>query len=172
MKKKEFLEILKPRIPKFYSFAYSMVPDELHARQLVVDAANVFFIKEKDFIQGIAREWSDKALSHHYNKEIVRGMMEHTYKLGIRRFQQLFTITESLKNKGAFYRELDASTRGILFLRHKLHLNFNDIKLITDLQKHQVIEKLYMGRRALENIQDMERIKHVDPFQGAQVESR
>lgn len=172
MKKKEFLEILKPIIPKFYSFAYSMVPDELQARQLVVDAANVFFIKEKDFIQGIAREWSDKALSHHYNKEIVRGMMEHTYKLGVRRFQQVFTITDSLKSKGAFYRELDTSTRAILFLRHKLNLNFNDIKLITDLQKHQVIEKLYMGRRALENIQEIERLKHVDPFQGEQVESR
>lgn len=169
MKKTEFLEILKPIIPKFYSFAYSMIPDELQARQLVVDAANVFFIKEKDFIQGVAKDWGDKSLNHHYHKEIVRGMMEHLYKLGNRRFVQVFTMTEKLKDKGIFYKELDASTRAILFLKHKLNMSFNDIKLVTDLPKYQVIEKLYMGRRAIENINEMQKMTKIKNLEGVSV---
>jgi hypothetical protein len=156
MKKKEFLEILDPVTPKLYSFAYSMIPDDLQAKQLIVDAANIFFIKEKDFVESIATEWAgkqaDRSLKSQYNKEIVRAMMEHLFKLGQRRFNQVFPFADSLKAKGAYYRELDTATRAVMFLKHKLNLNFNEIRLITDYEKYQIIERLYMGRKILTNV--------------------
>jgi hypothetical protein len=147
MKKAEFLTIIDPLIPKFYSFAFALVPDELQAQQIVTDSFSVFFIREKDFIQDLADDWEDKKVIKQFQKEMIKGFFEQIFKLGVKRANQLFSAS---KNDSPFYSELDSSSRGVLFLSRIMKMNTNEIKLVTDLDKHLVIEKIQNARVILD----------------------
>jgi hypothetical protein len=156
MKKTEFLKLIDPITDKLYSFAFAMVPDELQASQIVVDAFNVFFLREKDFLESVDEDFMEKRVVIQFQKEIIKGIFESIYKLGIRRFAQLYSLKERLKDSSAFYRELDAQTRAILYLKEKMKMNYKEIKLITNLDRHVIIEKVYSARHTLVHLYDQE----------------
>ena len=47
MKRKEFFQLLQPLTEKLYRLAWSLVPDDLQAEQLVIDSLNAYLLKEK-----------------------------------------------------------------------------------------------------------------------------
>ena len=149
MKRKDFFQLLQPLTEKLYRLAYSLIPDDLQAEQLVVDALNAYLIKEKKSILA-ARDLEtltkkDIQLKRRfYFKGIIRYMGE----IGLRRSLQL-----KLKKSTDFqsFYQLEPKVRLTLSLRYDFQFTAEEIEDITGMPRYEVIEKLHNGRYLLLN---------------------
>jgi hypothetical protein len=152
MKRKDFFQLIQPLTDKLYRFAYSLMPDDLQAEQLVIDGLNAFLLREKKSIlkQEINLELKKETqlLRRRYFKEILR----YISTIGLRRSVQL---VEQLKisrpeDFKAFY-DLDPKVRMIVNLRYEAQFTVEEIEDIAQMPKYEVIEKLHNGRFLLLN---------------------
>ena len=47
MKRKDFYQLVAPLSEKLYRYAYTLIPDDLQAEQLVVDGFNAYLLRER-----------------------------------------------------------------------------------------------------------------------------
>jgi DNA-directed RNA polymerase specialized sigma24 family protein len=149
MKRKDFFQLLQPLTEKLYRMAYSIIPDDLQAEQLVIDALNAYLIKEKKSILA-ARDLETltkkdiQVRRRFYFKGIIRYMGE----IGLRRSVQL-----KLKKSTDFqsFYQLEPKVRLTLSLRYDFQFTAEEIEDITGMPRYEVIEKLHNGRYLLLN---------------------
>ena len=149
MKRKDFFQLLQPLTEKLYRMAYSLIPDDLQAEQLVIDALNAYLIKEKKSILA-ARDLETltkkdiQVRRRFYFKGIIRYMGE----IGLRRSVQL-----KLKKSSDFqsFYQLEPKVRLTLSLRYDFQFTAEEIEDITGMPRYEVIEKLHNGRYLLLN---------------------
>lgn len=127
---RKYLESLTP---KLFSFAYALIPDDLQAQQIVLDAHSLLFIKEQES----------------ENEETIEfTLLCHIYKLGVKRFSQL----EGSVSMGALspqYYQLTIAQRGVLFLRHQLELDSNKMAIILGVSVGSISHLLHCARAKL-----------------------
>lgn len=153
MKRKDFFQLLQPLTDKLYRLAWCLIPDDLQAEQLVIDALNAYLLKEKKHIlqarslEELAKKDVQLQRRHHF-----KGISRHLVHIGIRRSLQL---TDQMKltrpsEFQAFY-GLEPKVRLVVSLRYDFQFTVDEIEDILSMPRYEVIEKLHNGRFLLLN---------------------
>jgi DNA-directed RNA polymerase specialized sigma24 family protein len=156
MKMQEVQSILNPLIPKIYAFAFALVADELQAEQLVIDSFSVFGIKDRDILEGLDRNWSDKNIYQQFKRDFFKTVLKNTYMLSQKRFGQLYQDAEMLNKLPSFYQVLSLTSRAAIYLKQVEQLKVNDVAWILGLDKIEVIQKISEARFGLEKLMQAE----------------
>jgi len=132
-------KIVKTNLANFYAFAYSLVPDELQAQQIVLDSVTIIL----------------KDLNSSSNQLSSTGLLNHLYsilyKVSSKRHEQL---------KGGFFHNSEVPPffkqetfeRALLFLNHKLFKNEQEISLILDIKRKDIKQGLANSRHRIYEI--------------------
>lgn len=104
---------------KLYRFAYALIPDELQAEQLLVDAIEVFLTEQHDFIERIAgrsgrKQIQDRTMVWSY---FLQELYRHIFVLSCKRWSQVEGGIKIPRFYSAFY-HLTLSDRALLYLYH------------------------------------------------------
>jgi hypothetical protein len=155
MKKSELEPLISSLLPKFFSFAFSLIPDELQAEQMVIDAYSVFLIREKDFIEELEYDPKSKREKSRFKKYLLKNLVADVYKLGIKRSSQLRHLNRENIDYQAYY-QIEISQRAVIFMKDVLGFSIEDIQEILNMKKYQVIERLYNARNNLMLAQEVQ----------------
>ncbi len=152
MKRKEFYLIIEPLTERLYRFAYSLIPEDLQAEQLIIDGFNAFLIKQKKNLLRREVDFKEKRDLQVLRKIYFKAILRHISEIGLRRSTQLQDHTRLNKPSEfkAFY-NLEPKLRMILSLRFDAQLTVEEIEEISQMAKYEVIEKLHNGRFLLMN---------------------
>lgn len=159
MKRFDFFQLVQPLTEKLYSMAYGLVPDDLQAEQLVIDAMNAFLIKEKRAVLAKETDLTNKKNVQLLRRTYYKSLLRYMCEIGVRRSLQLgeSSLAADPENFKAFY-DLDPKVRFVMKLRFEGQFTVEEIEEITQLPKYEVIEKLHNGRFLL--ISDLNRGVH------------
>ena len=148
MKRMDFYHLLKPLTDKLYRTAFSLIPDDLQAEQLVIDSLNAYLIKDKKHILALGEIDSmakkDLLLKR---RQAFKVILKYMGEIGVRRSTQLKDqmIRTRPVEFDAFYR-LEPKVRLVLSLRYDLQFTAEEIEDIVGMPRYEVIEKLHNGR--------------------------
>jgi hypothetical protein len=147
MKRKEFYKVLTPLTDKLYTLAFSLLPDDLQAEQLVIDSVNAYLFKEKKWIHNKELKGEEKKELTVLRKTIFKGIIKYLGDIGVRRSIQL---TELMKNHlhppyESFF-SLEPKSRLIIRLRFDNFFSVDEIADMLELPRYEVIEKIHNAR--------------------------
>ncbi|HXH74929.1 MAG TPA: sigma factor-like helix-turn-helix DNA-binding protein [Bacteriovoracaceae bacterium] len=153
MRRKEFYQLASPLTEKLYQLAYSLVPDDLQAEQLVIDSVNAYLLKEKKWIHNKHVDLLQKKEVGILRKMIFKSLIRYLGDLGVRRSGQLGE--QSLRVSGPVefsqFFSLDPKIRLVIRLRYDNHFTVDEIGDIFNMPRYEVIEKIHNGRFLLLN---------------------
>lgn len=152
MTRKEFFDLIRPLTDKLYRHAYSLVPDDLQAEQLVIDGVNAFLLKERKAILNRGVNAQDKKEMQLLKRTYFKSILRYIGDIGCRRSLQLM---EQMKLSApedfrGFY-TLEPKTRFVLGLRYEALFTVEEIEEIAQILRYEVIEKIHNGRFLLLN---------------------
>ncbi len=121
-----------------------LLPDDLQAQQLVIDAFTQCLLKEKH--QWLTRSWDeqDKKSQLQLRKLLMKNLVRSMVDLGVRRSVQL-GVTRGPEDFKQFY-QLDARTRAVAWLRFQQGWPLDEIERTLAMKRHEVIEKVHNAR--------------------------
>jgi len=134
-------------IPELFSFGYALIPDDLQAGQLVIDALASFSALNKEKLMELT-DANDDELQKICFGEIKRQIYRNMFQIGKRRCEQLPAICQEKNKFQAFYK-LSVSKRAILFLKQKALVSLSDIEFITGIEHLEIISRLHTSREEL-----------------------
>lgn len=147
MRRKEFYQVVAPLTEKIYSLAYSLLPDDLQAEQLVIDSVSAYLLKEKKWINNKEVNLQNKKEIGLVRKVIFKSIIRYLSEIGIRRALQL---SEQMRldapEEFARFYSLDPKVRLVLRLRYDNHFSADEIADIFEVPRFDIIEKLHNGR--------------------------
>jgi hypothetical protein len=152
MKRKELYALLSPLSEKLYRFAFTLIPDDLQAEQLVIDSFNAHLLREKKKLIARDVDLNNKNESQILRRQYFKGILHHMLEIGVRRSVQL---GEQLKvtrpqEYGPYY-SLDPKVRFVMSLRYDAQFSVEEIEEIVQMPRYEVIEKIHNGRFLLLN---------------------
>jgi DNA-directed RNA polymerase specialized sigma24 family protein len=152
MKRKDFYQLMLPLCDKLFRFAFSLIPDDLQAEQLVIDGLNAYLLKERKAILKKEVDLTSKKESQVLRRMIFKGVLRHIGHIGIRRSTQLNELMKVNRpeNYAAFY-ALEPKVRLIMGLRYEAQFSVEEIEEIVQIPRYEVIEKIHNGRFLLLN---------------------
>jgi len=152
MKRKEFYLLVQPLTEKLYQLAYTLVPDDLQAEQLVIDGMNAYLLKEKKKILRKEVEINNKVEAQFLRKEILKGLLRYMTDIGARRANQLTEQMRLTRPAGfSLFYSLEPKVRLAMRLRYEAQMTVEEIGDILQAPRYEVIEKLHNGRFLLLN---------------------
>jgi hypothetical protein len=152
MKRSELLLLAQPLSERLYQVAFSIIPDDLQAEQIVIDAFNAFLLKENKQLLAIHFDAQNNKQVQFQRKHVFKMILKNLCDIGLRRSLQLnseapLTLPEEFKS----YFSLEPKVRLIMRLRYDLQFNTDEIEDILGLPRYEVIEKIHNGRFLLGN---------------------
>ena len=141
MKNSDLESIIKNLGPDLYGFAYTLIPDDLQAGQLIIDAVSNFLLSKKSLIEKLLKADANSETT----QEVQLRLFQIIYETAKKRFHQIqlsFT-TEDQKN---FFFSLDLDEKAMLYLRVRAMLEINHIEMIMNKDRTQVLAFLNDGR--------------------------
>lgn len=152
MKRTEFYQVIAPLTEKIYTLAYSLLPDDLQAEQLVIDSVNAYLLKEKKWIHQKEVDLTVKKDVNLVRKTIFKAMIRYLSDIGVRRALQLGErVKEQVPTEFQKFYSLDPKVRLTLRLRYDLLFSVDEISDVYKMPRYEVIEKLHNGRFLLLN---------------------
>ena len=144
MRKKDLFTLIQPLLPRCHSLAYCLLPDDLQAQQLVIDAFTQCLLKEKHV--WLTREWDDKDKKSQVQqrKTFLKSMIRCLVDLGVRRAAQISTPYEGQEFR-QFY-QMDPRTRAVAWLRFQQNWPLEEIERALSMKRYEVIEKVHNAR--------------------------
>lgn len=155
MKNVELESIIQNLTQRMYQYAFCLVPDELQAEQIVIDATSVYLMKEKNFLNSFDQELATKKEKLLFKRNLHLNLMKEVWNLGRKRGLELNPHMKTPEKFTRFY-ELDLVQRSALFLKDSQEYKWEDISFIQDAKKYQLIEKIYQAREHLLERSEME----------------
>lgn len=153
MKRKDFFQLIQPLSEKLYRFAFTLIPDDLQAEQLVVDGLNAFLIKEKKgLLAKVVDVQSNKKELQIVRRMYLRNILQYVNEIGHRRALQLgehLRLEQPTEFKNYF--SLDSKVRAVMHLRFDAQFSVDEIEDIMKMPRFEVIEKIHNGRFLLLN---------------------
>ncbi len=145
MRKKDLFSLVQPLLPRFYSLGVALLPDDLQAQQLVVDAMTLCLLKNKD--AWLTQEWDPEDRKGHVleRKQFMKTYVRHLTDLAAKRAAQLgptLADGELIQAHPQFYR-LDVRTRAVAWLRFQQGWTVDEVGRTLGLPRHEVVEKLH-----------------------------
>ena len=155
----EFQQYFHQLFPELTSFSFALIPDELQANQMVLDAMSVLVVQEKEVIENYFQErvainsrHEETGKLEFQRYRIKTSLYKNIFKIAFRRAPQLESSILPGEDKAAFY-AVDLTSRAIVFLKHKTHFELTDIEDIVDKNNSEVISLLQIGRKSfIENL--------------------
>ncbi len=152
MKRKDFFQLVLPLTEKLYRFAYTLIPDDLQADQLVIDGLNAYLLKERKSILRREIDLASKKETQLLKRALYKGILRSVCDIGVRRATQM---NEHVKNNlpkdyTSFY-ALDPKVRFVISLRYEAQFSVEEIEEIVQMPRYEVIEKIHNGRFLLLN---------------------
>lgn len=147
MKRKEIFSLLSPLSEKLYRFAYTLIPDDLQAEQLVIDSFNAYILKERKKLISKEIDPNNKKDVQLQRRISFKGILQYMLEIGVRRSVQL---SEQLKvsrpdGYGPYY-SLEPKVRFVISLRYDAQFSVDEIEEIVQMPRYEVIEKIHNGR--------------------------
>jgi hypothetical protein len=150
MKRTDFFQLVQPLTEQLYSAAYALLPDDLQAEQLVMDAVNAFLFKEKKTILKRQLDLRSKREVQLARRQTLRRILRYMAEIGFRRAAQLGENPRGaeLAEFKNFY-SLDPKVRFTIKLRFETQLSVEEIEEVLSMARFEVIEKIHNGRYML-----------------------
>ncbi|MBF0207355.1 MAG: hypothetical protein HQK53_10750, partial [Oligoflexia bacterium] len=154
MNKKIFEQYVSELIPELYSYAYALVPDDLQAEQVVIDAYTVLSVHEKNLISAIIISSSANKLNHQHNGDKEKLLLKekiyaYIYTVGAKRFTQLdgsFNGTLNTTFKSLHQNELKSDIKNDLKMGKLFFELTCDERSILFLYKNRIFDLAGMAR--------------------------
>lgn len=152
MKRKDFYQIALPLTEKLYRFAYTLIPDDLQAEQLVIDSINAYLLKERKSIMKREVDITSKKETQILRRTYFKSILKYLCDIGVRRSLQLSEQMKVLRPKefAPFY-SLEPKVRFVISLRYEAQFSVEEIEEIVQMPRYEVIEKIHNGRFLLLN---------------------
>lgn len=152
MKRKDFYQLVVPLTDKLYRFAYTLIPDDLQAEQLVIDAMNAFLLKEKKLILKKEIDLKSKKDTQGIRRTFFKGLLRYMGDIGVRRSVQLTEQMQVMRpEEYADFYSLEPKVRYVMALRYDAQFTVEEIEEIVQIPRYEVIEKIHNGRFLLLN---------------------
>jgi len=150
MRRKEFYKILSPLTDKLYALCFSLLPDDLQAEQLYIDAINAYLFKERKWILNKTINLEDKKEVSILRKLIFKGMIKNLSEIGIRRSLHLTELSKNIElTSFQEFFSLDPRSRLITRLRFDHLFSVDEISDLLDLPRFEIIEKIHNAKHLL-----------------------
>lgn len=152
MKRKDFHQLALPLTDKLYRFAFTLIPDDLQAEQLVIDSINAFLLKEKKSVLNRNVDLTSKKETQLLRRVYFKSILKYLCDIGVRRSIQLSEQLKVIRPKefAPFY-ALEPKVRFVISLRYEAQFSVEEIEEIVQLPRYEVIEKIHNGRFLLLN---------------------
>ena len=148
MKKEELKTQLDSVLPRLYAFSKSLIIDELHAEQLVLDSLTVFLVAEKSFLSDMSFDAQDKNDRIEIKKYLLKNLLVQIYALALKRTPHILkSSTEHFEFKN-FY-SLSTQKRAILYLKEIAQYTVEDLQQLFNLKRHEIIELYHNSKYEL-----------------------
>lgn len=142
MKTSDLEIIIKNLAPELYGYAYILIPDDLQAGQLIIDATQNFVLNKKFFIDKILNEEVSKEVT----TEIQLRLFQAIYDIAKKRFHQIKLSFGHAQDKTNFFLSLDFEEKSMLYLRIRAMLEINQIEMIMNQDRSMIIAFLTDAR--------------------------
>jgi hypothetical protein len=128
---------------ELYSFAFILIPDDLQATQLMIDAVSAFMIQKKSLIE----KWStnDESVLLENSSDIKIHLYKSMYELSKKRYNQLRLSFRDVEDNSGFF-SLEFDDKAALFLKERSDFAFDVIEFILGQSKNEVLAHLYSAR--------------------------
>ncbi|MCO4794100.1 MAG: hypothetical protein KC493_10325 [Bacteriovoracaceae bacterium] len=147
MKRKDLEILLQKANVDLYGYAYCLIPDELQASQLVMDAMAILTLDKKSLLEDLllSEEEKEKRLNLFIIKKFLYRAI---YKLSVKRINQ---IRSSLDFSGDYisFHGLNLEQKSAIYLKRKTSLELSDIQEILNIKKPEMISTLATARQLL-----------------------
>jgi DNA-directed RNA polymerase specialized sigma24 family protein len=152
MKRKDFYQIALPLTEKLYRFAYTLIPDDLQAEQLVIDSINAYLLKERKSIMKREVDITSKKETQILRRTYFKSILKYLCDIGVRRSLQLSEQMKVLRpSEFAPFYTLEPKVRFVISLRYEAQFSVEEIEEIVQMPRYEVIEKIHNGRFLLLN---------------------
>jgi hypothetical protein len=152
MKRSEFHQLIQTLPDRLFSFAFSILPDDLQAEQLVVDSVNAYLLKEKKNILKRPVNLSDKRELQIHRRMVFKGVLRYMADIGQKRALQMAgQLKHSMPKDFVPFFSLETKSRLVVRLRFDANFNAEEIGEIMQMPRYEVIEKIHNGRFLLMN---------------------
>lgn len=142
MKTSDLEIIIKNLAPELYGYAYILIPDDLQAGQLIIDATQNFLLSKKFFI--------DKILHHEASKDVMGEvqlrLFQAIYEIAKKRFQQIKMSFNSKNNSNNYFLSLEFDEKSMLYLRVRALLEVNQIEMVMNKDRSVILAFLSDAR--------------------------
>jgi hypothetical protein len=139
----QFEKFIEKKSVELYPFAYALVPDDLQASQLVIDAIGLLQV-DANISPKLTYYYQDSQRLSEDKVEITDILAAHIYRLAKRRTNQLNGTYIIPKGFGPFY-QTPMNERAVLFLKEKKSYGFERISKVLGLEKVQMIQDYHLG---------------------------
>jgi DNA-directed RNA polymerase specialized sigma24 family protein len=152
MKRKEFYQLMVPLSERLYRYAYTLIPDDLQAEQLVVDGFNAFLLRERKKILIKDFKSEDKKDLTILRRSFLKAILRNICDIGFRRSVHLLEQVKKMSpDEYHPFFSLEPKVRFTIALRYEAQFSVEEIEEIIQLPRYEVIEKLHNGRFLLMN---------------------
>jgi hypothetical protein len=152
MKRKDFYQLVVPLTDRLYRFAFTLIPDDLQAEQLVIDSLNAYLIKERKGILKREVDLNNKKETQILKRQYFKGLLRYMSDIGVRRSVQLAEQMKVMRpTEFSSYYSLDPKVRFVMTLRYDAQFSVEEIEEIVQMPRYEVIEKIHNGRFLLLN---------------------
>ena len=133
--------IIKNLGPELYSFAYILIPDDLQAGQLIIDATQNFLIRKKSYIEKILLENN----SSEAVLEVELRLLQAIYEIAKRRYHQIKMSFQGAE-KDNFFLRLEFEEKAMLYLRIRAAFEIDQLEMIMSKDRGAILGFLSAAR--------------------------
>jgi hypothetical protein len=144
VRKKDLQLLVHPLIPKVQAMALCLVPDDLQAQQITIDAFTQCLLKHTEDWLDYSWKEAEKKDQHFLRKLVLKFWMKAVLEISLKRLGHQGIVYEG-KKFALFYKQ-DPKTRLILWLRYANHWFIPEIAEFLGMQRYEVVERLHNAR--------------------------
>ncbi|MCY4524279.1 MAG: hypothetical protein OXB84_06035 [Halobacteriovoraceae bacterium] len=137
---------LKGLNSELFSFSHALIPDDLQAQQLVVDAVHLLTVEEWELMLDYLSLKENQGMSISF--QLKKVAYKIVFNMAKRRLEQLKGGLRGLSEYAPFF-VLDINQRAVLFLKYKTNFGFKFMEEIVEKDYYQIIEILNKSRNML-----------------------
>ena len=142
MKTADLEIIIKNLAPELYGYAYILIPDDLQAGQLIIDATQNFILRKKTYIDKILlADATEEVVS-----EIQLRLFQAIYEIAKKRFHQIQMSLNSLKDHDNFFLSLEFEEKSMLYLRVRAAFDIAQIEMVMNKDRATILAFLSDAR--------------------------
>jgi hypothetical protein len=148
MKTIELEKFIQNLSTDLYSFAFILIPDDLQATQLMIDAVSAFMIKNKMLIDKWKNATDSEVMTH--SQDIKLHLYKAMYDLSKKRYGQLRLSFKDIEDSSGFF-SLEFDDKAVLFLKERFDFSLELIEFILGKTRGELLAHLYSARITMVN---------------------